>query len=233
MTKRKRADVPALVALGRSSYVSKRGISQLANTFRSEGVPEATSRSTQYRARKTVCNVQTPYGTLVQTMPLTCPDGNTIDAAVQNPLAMLYHVSSESKRFATVMRSGLDNMPCASASPWTVILYQDGVDPSDGLSINHSRKSNVFYCWSFLELGMQALADERNWFPIALGRYNSLMKAEGQITQLACKACSLFWSRSGHDLELTGVNLKFHSEQNTTTIFAKLGVVLADEPAVK
>ena len=80
---------------------------------------------------------------------------------------------------------------------------------------------------------MRALSDERNWFPIALGRYNSLMKAEGQITQLACKACSLFWSRSGHDLELTGVNLKFHSEHNTTTIFAKLGVVLADEPAVK
>ena len=232
MTKRKRADVPALVALGRSSYVSKRGIAQLANTFRLDGVPETTSRTAQYRARKSVCKTQTPYGTLVQTIPLTCADGGTIDVAVQNPLAMLYHVASASQRFATVMRAGLDAMPCTSTTPWSVILYQDGVDPSDGLSNNHSRKSNVFY-WSFLELGMKALGDERNWFPVALGRYNSLVKADGSITQLASKACSLFWNRSGHDLELTGANIKLHGDQHITTIFAKMGCVLADEPAIK
>ena len=161
MPKRKRTDVPALIALGRSSYVSKRGISHLADAFRSEGVPEATSRATQYRARKTVCNVQTPYGTLVQSVPLACPDGNTIDCAVQHPLAMLYHASAESNRFATVMRTALDNMPCASASPgrssftrmeWTRVMDFPSTIPgspmfSTGASLNlaceHCRTSAI------------------------------------------------------------------------------------------
>jgi uncharacterized protein (UPF0332 family) len=114
---------------------------------------------------------------------------------------------------------------------WLLILYQDGVDPSDGLSNNHSRKSAVFY-WSFLEFGMEALSNELNWFPIALGRSKVLQKADGQITQLALKAALLFFD-GGHDITLSGVTLKLEGDNELVTIFASIGIVLADEPAVK
>ena len=233
MVKRKLdQDVESLVFLGRQSYVSKRGIAALVATFKRDGLPVAASRSTQYRYRKSMCKTQTPYGEIVRPVKLACPDGATVDAALQHPLAMLYHVASTSSDFADVLRRSIIAHPCVGGLPWNIIFYQDGIDPSDGLSNNHSRKSNVFY-WSFLEFGMAALSNEQNWFPLALGRYNQLMKAECAITQLALKAINQFFDPNGHDIELGGVTLKLHGLGELLTIFAILGVVLADEPAIK
>ena len=49
-----------LVSMGKSSYVSQRGLEKLCTTIDEEGVPTAFSRSTQLRARKTVCATRTP-----------------------------------------------------------------------------------------------------------------------------------------------------------------------------
>ena len=230
MPKRKAADAASLCSLGRRSYVSKRGISALADAFTADGVPAAHSRASQYRARKAICETETPYGRLVQPLELICTDGRTTEVAVQSPLAMLYHTAGESKTFADLLRATVVAHPPVSSKPWHLIVYQDGVDPSDGLSVNHSRKSNVFY-WSFLEFGMAALSNENNWLPISIGRYNLLTHVEGGVTQLASKVAMLFFEP--HDLELVGVRIKLHGDDDSIVLWGKIGCILADEPAIK
>lgn len=235
MKKRPAADHEGLCSLGRQSYASKRAITQLVATFKHDGIPEHCSRATQYRARKRKCGTVTPYGTLVRPLTLVLPNGKTHDAAIQHPLAMLYYVSLECPEFACLMRETLAHTPCSRHSPWNIVLYQDGINPHDGLSSNHSRKSNVFY-WSFLEFGAHALCNENNWFPLTLGRQHALTSADGGITQLALKAVLHFFGADEcDDIEYIGVRLRFNGSGagEEHTIFAVLGCILADEPALK
>jgi len=59
-----------LISLGRASFVSKSGIEKLLSSVKKDGLPDAFDRRSQYRARKHVCQTQTPYGKLVETMPM-------------------------------------------------------------------------------------------------------------------------------------------------------------------
>jgi hypothetical protein len=134
-----------LMSLGRASFVSKSGIAKLLHTVEKEGLPATYDRSAQFRARKQVCQTSTPYGKLVVTIPVVFPDGTEGDIACQNPLAYLYYNCQKSPHYAEIVRQSLERHPCTPATPWELIIYQDGVDPSDGLSSNHSRKSCVWY----------------------------------------------------------------------------------------
>ena len=132
-----------LMSLGRASFISKSGIANLVKTIKTKGLPETFDRSAQFRARKRVCQTSTPYGELVGTMPVVRVDGKECLIAYQNPLPYFYHVCQTSPHYAEIVRDALRRHPCGPATPWHLIIYQDGVDPSDGLSNNHSRKSCV------------------------------------------------------------------------------------------
>ena len=226
-------DGASLCSLGRQSYASKRAIAALVNTFKREGLPEFASRTTQLRERKRKVNTMTPYGTLVRPLELKLANGKTHDAALQHPLAMLYEVSLECPGFADLMRETIAHSPCDRGHPWRIVFYQDGINPSDGLSTNHSRKSNIFY-WSFLEFGPHALSNENNWFPLAFSRYTFLVLAEGGITQLALKSLLHFFGADGcADIEIDGVSLQLHGTGCRLTIWGIIGVFLADEPGIK
>lgn len=60
--------------------------------------------------------------------------------------------------------------------------YQDGVDPSDGLTAHKTRKGAIFY-WSFLELG-DALHNESVWFEIGYIRSSQLKSVDDGIAQM-------------------------------------------------
>ena len=231
--KRPAADSASLCSLGRKSYASKSAIAALVNTFKRDGLPEFSSRTAQYKARKHQVNVVTPYGTLVRPLTLSLTSGKTHDAALQHPLAMLYHVSQVCPEFADLMRETMTQSPCDREHPWRIVIYQDGIDPSDGLSANHSRKSNIFY-WSFLEFGPYALSNESNWFSIGFCRYNALTHADGGIAQLSLKCLLHFFGAEGcADIETDGAKLHLHGNDEHTTVFAIIGVLVADEPAIK
>jgi len=221
-----------LVALGKDAYVSRTGIWKLLRNVAEEGLPEAYSRTTQWRARKAVCSTATPYGKLVVQKPVTLKNGKCDTIAIQNPLAMLYHSCHTSASYSSLMRARLEAKPPTPAAPWNLIVYQDGVDPSDGLAKNHSRKCVVFY-WSFLELGMAALAHEEVWNTATVVRQNIVNQMEGQHVQVADLVLKSFFDPEGHDILRSGVNLAMHESDETCTVFAKLGVLLADEPALK
>ena len=54
------------INLGREAFVTKSGIQSLLRNVRDEGLPEAFSRRSQYRARKAIAGTQTIYGPLIE-----------------------------------------------------------------------------------------------------------------------------------------------------------------------
>jgi hypothetical protein len=164
---------------------------------------------------------------MLQEVDARMTSGDVCKVAVQNPFAALYHAAACSPDFAALVRSTL----AKHKPPWRIVLYQDGVDPSDGLAKHHSRKSTIFY-WSFLEFGMDALAHEEAWFTALLTRTELASKLDGGVTQLASIVMQRFFDVQGHDMERGGASLKLH-DGGAVHITAKLGVLVADEPALK
>lgn len=221
----------SLMCLGRDAYVSQSGMQSLMNAVKEEGLPEAYSRGTQYRARKSVCGELTPYGRLVEEVELHAAEGAPVTLAIQNPLAMLYKSASSSSGFSELLLKALAVHPSTPASPWNIILYQDGVNPSDGLAKNASRKAAAFY-WSFLEFGLHALSKEEMWNTITVVREREVKRLEGHLPRITGVVLKYFFDPDGHDIERCGINLKF-PDGTTTMLFAKWGILLADEPALK
>ena len=157
------------INLGREAFVTKSGIQSLLRNVRDEGLPEAFSRRSQYRARKAIAGTQTIYGPLIENETIQLTKNRELALGYQNPQAWLYYQAKHSEHFAKVVEEAWQLYPATPQFPWLIVLYQDGVDPSDGLSINHSRSSNVFY-WSFLQFGTNALAHEECWGTITMLR---------------------------------------------------------------
>ena len=236
MAKRKSEDTHGrhkqLTALGKDAHVSQQGIWRLLGAVEEQGLPEAYSRATQYRARRSVCQTSTPYGNLVVQRPVVLKAGGSELIAIQNPLAMLHNIVETSAAYSSLLKARLLEKPCTPASPWNIVLYQDGVDPSDGLAKNHSRKCVVFY-WTFLELGMAALAHEEAWHTIAVVRVGTARRIAGEHVQLADVVLRTFFGPEGHDILRSGIVLPMVGGPARVTMFAKLGIILADEPALK
>jgi hypothetical protein len=233
MSKRKAAHIDRafeLVSLGRSSYASKSAISKLLAHIEKDGLPETYSRAEQYRARKEICRKREgEYGPLVVDTQLPLEGGEPQKFSIQNVFAFLQHNCMHSEHYAKIMQMALSRYPCSPSSPWRLILYQDGVDPSDGLAKNHSRKSAVYY-WSFVEFGMQALAKEEVWGVVTVARYS-------EYSKLAGKGASLFEAvldhifGEVHHLRRTGCSLKFPSGERAL-LLAEPSVLLCDMPAL-
>jgi hypothetical protein len=219
----------ALSALGKESFVTQSGIHKLLRTVEQDGIPPAYSPATQYRARKTTCSERTPYGRLVESVVVPDERAN-ITLAIQNPLAMLYKMASSSDAFARLLLERLALLPCTPGSKWRIVIYQDGVNPSDGLAKFASRKAAAFY-WSFLELGMYALAKEEVWFTITVVRESVMKSILGGYPRVTGICLKFFFDPDGDDIERAGITVYPNGEMRT--MFAVLGCILADGPALK
>ena len=220
-----------LVSLGRASYASKSAIASLLQHVDQHGVPETYDRFAQYKARKEVCRKrQGEYGPLVIDKPLTLGSGKLQTIPMQNAFAFLKHNCRESPHYAAIVQAALRRHPCTPAQPWRLILYQDGVDPSDMGAKHHSRKSAVMY-WSFVELGMLALSQEEVWGTVVVSRYS-------EYTQLPGKGGSIFeavlehFFGGTHDIRRSGCSVTFPDGEHAL-LLAKASVLLADLPALK
>ena len=220
-----------LISLGRSSYVSHSGISKLLAHVSEHGLPETYDTSAQFRARKDICRKQqSEYGPLVVDVPVKLSDGSEQQFPFQSPLAWFVYQCKHSKDYARIVSMALDRKPCSAASPWTLVLYQDGIDPSDGLAKNHSRKSAVFY-WSFAEYGMHALAHEECWGTLCVARHSEHQKFAGGINMLFEKVLELFFGER-YDISRSGVAVDL-PDKGHRVILAKAEVLLGDMPALK
>ena len=106
----------------------------------------------------------TPYGHVLQHVPLPCTDGKVWMLVVQAFWPALYTVAKQSAGFAALIRSQLQRVgPPTLSKPWRLVLYTDEVDPGDPLSPEHGRKVQACY-WSIMEFGAAALSEEDAWF---------------------------------------------------------------------
>ena len=86
---------------------------------------------------------------------------------------------------------GMLEKPSLPSKPWTIILYQDGVDPGDTAVKEKSRHSIIFY-WSFLELGMRALCREEMWSTSVVTRTHLAKCLIGGPTELTHRVVRMF-----------------------------------------
>ena len=226
---KKRTRALALISLGQKSYANHSGIEALLKHISAHGTPFTSSRKVQYDARKTITRTVTAYGPMVVDVDVPLAAGGTTQIPFQNPLACFVYQCKDSPHYASIVQEALRRHPCTPGSPWKLILYQDGVDPSDMGSKNHSRKC-VFY-WSFAELGMRALAREEVWCTLCTVRFSQHQKFAGTVSALFEKGLSLFFG-DPHDILRSGVAVEF-PDGARKVMFARAGVLLADMPAIK
>ena len=225
-----------LATMGRESYATHSAIEKLLKGIDRDGMPDEYTRRTQYRARKALCGTETRYGKLVEPLQLTLQNGKTMTCGIQNPLPMLVYHCEESDHFADlVYGASLVSAP-SPETPWRIILYQDGVDPSDGLAKNHSRKSAVFY-WTFAEFGHAGLAHEEAWFVPMIVRHVDVQLLDGGLGQCTHRLLERFFNPT-HDIRVVGVKVNLAGAAravgaSSLTIFANVEIVLADRPAAK
>ena len=220
-----------LVSLGRASYASKSAIASLLQHVEQHGVPETFDRFAQYKARKEVCRErQGEYGPLVIDKPLTLGSGELQTIPMQNAFAFLQHNCRHSPHYSAIVQDALRRHPCTPSRPWRLILYQDGVDPSDMGAKHHSRKSAVIY-WSFVELGMLALSQEECWGTVVVSRYSEYTKLAGKGGSIFEAVLEHFFGGT-HDIRRSGCSVTFPDGEHAL-LLAKPSVLLADLPALK
>lgn len=215
-----------LNTLGKEPHATARAVSKLCDTIRKEGLPEATSRSTLYRARKGLSNTKTPYGVLVETVPAPTKKEPNLKIGIQNPLAMMCYCALMSPTYAALLRATMEATPSEPDKPWSLTLYQDGIDPSDGLAKRHSRKGHIFY-WAVKEYGMSALGAEQSWFTPAFVRDDVLREQPGGVPWLAQFVLRRFFDPEGEVAEIGGIDLDLHGG-GSMTVYLKFSVLLVD-----
>ena len=187
------------------------------------------SRANQYRQRKAACASSSHQGRLVEEFSLPSEDETSIDLALQNPLAMLVCIAKSSELFSLVLTHAQERWPCTANKPWRVIIYEDGVNPSDGLSKNHSRNSHVYY-WSIAEFGMEALAIEEMWLALSICRCCLAKKVVGGVPRLTGVLMESFLKGRG---SCDGIDLVLHCGRMMTIYLDHPTIILADAPALK
>ena len=95
--------------------------------------------------------------------------------------------------------------PSSFQRPWQGILYADELHPGNQLS-STARKTWCLY-FSWLELGTDVLADEKNWFTLMAVRSNEVSNVEACISQLVRKLLEIMFLHE-HGSPLAGIHLK-------------------------
>ena len=211
--------------LRHSKYVTQRALRNVVEAIKADGPLHHSSRAAQYRARKSIARTETPYGQLVIERTR-----DEVTYGVSPPLAAMWYHTKHSKSYSEVILDSLRRAPNSASSPWNVVFYQDGVDPSDGLAKSHTRKSAVYY-WTVKEFGYDVLGQEQVWLTSALIRATQLADLNGEHATVAKDVLETMFNEK-IDAEHHGVTLELH-EGGSVHIFLKLGVLLADEPALK
>ena len=234
---KRKIDVPLIekqlriTGLRHQRFVSQRALQNVVTSIQNEPLGAGVSRARQYVARKEIVHAKTPYGPLVAERTLKLNDGSDFTLAVASPLALMFYHAKYSESYTQVVKDTMAREPCTPSKPWTMIMYQDGVNPADGLAKNQSRNSATWY-WSILEYGAAALGHEQLWMCPLLCRQKFVKKLPGEHIQLSILVLDQVFSLTGLDAERTGFTIELADGQ-MVRIYMALKCLLADEPALK
>lgn len=224
-----------LAKLGRRRYISISALSSVIDEIRQHGLPDSSSRSSIKRARNEFRMVDTRYGSLFRTIPITL-DNKTKPWSLMyiHPAAMLVHLTECCKNFSDVFLTQLRTQPSDSpARPWHLLVYTDEVTPGDQLRRENRKKIWVIY-WSFKEFGPALLSSEFMWFTWTAIRSDLVSAHPGGISSIIKKMLLTFMEPESNFIT-AGINLMFHKggERHLHALYATGGYHVADGDAIK
>ena len=136
-----------LADLGRRKYVSSAGLEDVLKDIRDNGMPDSISRRAIKRARDSEFDdFVTPYGPIMKSVVIgNDEDGRPCTFWLSDSRATLYYLMSESPKLTDFVRETLKTRPCSINNPWSIIIYNDEISPSDQLLHHNRRKTQTFY----------------------------------------------------------------------------------------
>lgn len=215
------------VRAGRRSYVSQRGLVDVLRHVKEFGVPKSCSRRTLKRTRQAELPCETPCGKLWTCLELDMEDGSKRSFPAVNPLPLLWLCLHRCQCFAAWFHALLNT--CTHDHPFRVALYSDEVLPGNALKVTNHRKLLAWY-WSWMEYD-HLIHMEGLWLHIFVLRASYVKKVKGGAGQILSKVMDLFFS-DPFDLRL-GIRLEFPGHLADRFLFGRVGVVVADEVALK
>ena len=176
----------SLADLGRSSYVSQRGLADTLKKLQDAGKlaeDEPTSRASIKRARELeLSKMTTRFGPIMLQKTLTGDSKETYSVSVLNPVSMWAYLVESCDGLKPVLDEAFSKHKPQFNLPWDLIVYCDELVLGNALRHQNNRKLQVFY-FSWKQLGPSALAREQCWFPLAVIR-SSIVVSLGGVTNL-------------------------------------------------
>ena len=158
-------------------------------------------------------------------VPLEGNPSKTCSVPFIPPSVLLAHCATE-EPFASFLNERLQSKPCSYTQPWNIITYNDEITPGNTLKVVNLRRTQAIY-WSVLEWGHRALSSESMWFPLTVLRSNVCQKLGG-LTVLLKYMLRTFVQP--HDCR-AGIHVRPCNQPHI--VFGRLGVLVADESAIK
>jgi hypothetical protein len=221
----------ATSSLQRKCFVSQSALSNILTDIRDNGLPTTFSRASMHRARVDLAGTNTPYGPLMDSLEFELEGknskvGTSVVVNRLNPCAFLFYICEHSPRYARLVLEALDRHPSTPSTPWNIIIYEDGVDPGDGLVKEKSRHSVIYY-WAFKEFEMLNLCHEELWAAGFIVR-TTIAKQYG-LPSLTCRLLDSFHNDTNDMLTLGVVAFP---EGRKVRIYAKVSTMFGDLPAL-
>eukprot|EP00971_Amphidinium_carterae_P325170 6455300-Amphidinium_carterae.2 len=213
----------------RLPHISQSALEAVLKEASKHALPKAT-RSEIRGSRDEHCRQVTPYGAIHQCIELPRSSGSMLRLEVQSPFAMFYYLCLHSKTYGDLVKRAHAKSPSSVGRPWTFILYSDEVSPGNQLAPDNVRKMQALY-WSILEFGMDILSEEEAWLEVSICRSKVVQDLVGGQSSLVAAILGLCWGGVGHDMQKSGVHVKFH-DGATQLIFMAFGIKIADEAAL-
>ena len=174
----------------RGSYVSQRALSSTLKRVREQGLPASSSRRTLQRARGTGANEETSYGPCVIDAELPLVKG-AYKIALINPFAMLKRLFEECDAFREVILAAHARRRSTLERPWDLVLYFDGVSPSNPLEKGTDMRGMECVYWTIVQ--MQRMSHEDFWLTAAACREVLIHKElEGGMSRFMGLVLALF-----------------------------------------
>ena len=231
MTSSSKPATRALAGLGRATYVSQRGVEHVLQELHAAGLLDAavaTSRSSVKRARDDESGSwSNSYGHMIQhvQVPLEGNPSKTCSVPFIPPSVLLAHCAQQ-EPFASFLKERLQSKPCSHSQPWNIITYNDEITPGNTLKVVNLRRTQAIY-WSVLEWGHRSLSSESMWFPLTALRSNVCQKLGGLTVILKYMLGTCV---QPHDFR-AGIHVRPCNQPHI--VFGRLGVLVADESALK
>eukprot|EP00438_Fugacium_kawagutii_P034106 Skav208656 [mRNA] locus=scaffold357:18137:34262:- [translate_table: standard] len=217
-------DASAVLSSAHShSYVSQSGLAAVLKSVKEHGLPKGTSRASIKRAREAALPSD-----LWMDCQAAMADKRTHDLCLCHPVKLLQYMVSEIDAFAHFFAGKLAERPSTAEDPWGIALYSDEIVPGNALKPRNDRKLVAVY-WSFCELE-SATGHEDLWWHVAAARSSVVRGMQDGWAQLFKKACQSFFASPLDVSQGVLLNIKGHGLR---MFFAKIGRVVADEPALK